>query len=885
MLCSALPKTTYPHIQYIRIPPIDVVGYSQFIIASLNNYVETGHCLIVQSDGFILDATRWKDQFLQYDYIGAPWPEYVDLMPPGSGRMRLNKNSVGNGGFSLRSKKLLEITSRIDLDDLNFPLKSEDLVICHYLYDEMRAAGIRFAPPELAALFSIESDGIYAQSLTSVFGFHGKHWLETFRAGASAMQPSIRTTQQMLARAIAAHQAGNIAQAEFFYKQVLQVDEKQFDALHMLGVVEGQRGNFSAGLRRINEALCIRPDSPDAMINLARMQSELGDNTSAIAAYEKALVINPRSALAHNNLSIVLRRQRRLEEALAHCDKAVEIERNYADAWNNRGNVLFDLDRLSEALASYDCALALQPKLASAHLGRGNVLQLIMRPDEALTAYDKALAIKPNYAEAWYGRGMATGRLARPEESYASCAKAFAIMPDLPYAEGERLYAKMRICNWDNIESEGEKLVAAVGRGVRRSRPGPLLLTNASPAIQKKCAELYTANHFPASAQPLWPRERHRDGRIRLAYMSPDFRSHPVSYLTVGMFEAHDRSRFETTAVSLSPDVNDPMQLRLRAAFDRFLDVQMRTDSEIAEALAELEVDILVDLGGLTENARPGVLRRHAAPIQVNYLGYSGTVGMDCVDYIIGDCVVTPPEHAAFYTEKIVQLPGTYLVNDAQRAIAGLTPTRRECGLPEDAFVFCCFNNSAKIAPATFNVWMKLLKAVDNSVLWLSDTNAPARSNLCREAEKAGVQPQRLIFALRLPDMAEHLARQRQSDLFLDTLPYNAHTTASDALWAGVPVVTCLGTTFAGRVAASLLHAIGLPELVTESLQAYEMMALKIAGDPALRASLKDTLARNRASFPLFDTARFTRHIEKAYLTMWRLHLDGKPPQSFVVDP
>jgi predicted O-linked N-acetylglucosamine transferase (SPINDLY family) len=698
------------------------------------------------------------------------------------------------------------------------------------------------------------------------------------------MQRSITNNQGLLARALAAHQAGNVSEAEFLFKLVLQSDKKQFDALHMLGVIEGQRGNFAAGLRRLNEALRIRPNAADALINLGRVQSELGDNAGAIATYRKVLSLNPRSALAHNNFSVVLYRQRQLEEALAHCDAAIGIARDYADAWNNRGNVLFGLERWNDALESYDRALILQPRLAEAYLGRGNVLHQLKRYDDALAAYDSALAINPSHAECHFGRGNVLNVLQNREDEFAAYAKAFALKPDLQNAEGARLFAKMRICDWDNLEAECAHLVAMAAQGLPRSTPFTMIATSVSPADQMKCAERYMADRFPASPHPLWRGECYRHERIRVAYLASEFHNHVVAYVTAGMFEAHDRSRFEITAVSFGPDSDDEMRSRLRRAFDRFLDVRTRSDQEIAEVLRDLEIDIAVDLTGFTGFARTSILARRVAPVQVSYLGFAGTMAASYVDYIVADHTVIPPEHSAFYTEKVVRLPDTYQVYDAKLAIAPLTPPRDQLELPAEGFIFCSFNNAYKIRPETFDVWMRLLKQVEGSVLWLFLENAAVSRNLRREAERRGVAPERLVFAPHFP-LPEHLARHRQADLALDTLPYNGHATTSHALWAGVPVVTCLGTTFAGRVAASVLRAAGLPELVTESLEDYEALASKIASEPAYCASLKDKLARNRQAFPLFDTERFTRHLEAAYTTMWQRSQSGAPPQSFAVEP
>ena len=731
------------------------------------------------------------------------------------------------------------------------------------------------------------------------------------------MRPSVSQSEQILARAFAAHKAGDIAQAEFFYKLVLQADKKQFDALHMLGVIEAQRGNFAAGLGRLKEALRIRPRAVDALINLGRMQSGLGDHRNAEETFKKALALDPRSVLAHNNVSIVLRRLGRFDEALAHCDIALKLEPNYADAWSNRGNVAFDLDRFDEALADYGKAIALQPNhaqaylgrgnalaesnrydeavaaydraltinpnLAEAHFGRGNIMHLLTRHSEAVAAYDRALAVVPDYAECHRGRGEALASLRQYDEAVAAFDRALAIDPKLAYAEGARLFAKKQICDWAGSAAECAHFAAAVELGAQKAQPFIMLVASESPAAQLRCAQLYVADKCSPATQPLWRGERYRHDRIRLGYLSGDFRLHPVALLLAGMFEAHDRTRFETTAISFGPDSPDEMRTRLRGAFDRFVDVRSQGDREIAQLIRDLEIDIAVDLAGFTAQSRPNVLAARSAPIQVNYLGYSGTMGASYMDYIVADRTVIPPEHTAFYAEKIAWLPDTYMANDAGRRIAELTPTRRECGLPDEAFVFCCFNNAYKITPAIFDIWARLLRATENSVLWLSAASVTAELNLRRELEQRGVSAQRLIFAPRLPDLAEHLARQRQADLFLDTFPYNAHTTASDALWAGLPVVTCLGSAFAGRVAASLLRAIGLPELVTESLSDYEALTLKLAREPSLVAALKVRLVRNRASFPLFDTVRFTRGIEAAYTAMWQRQQRDEPPQSFAV--
>jgi protein O-GlcNAc transferase len=694
--------------------------------------------------------------------------------------------------------------------------------------------------------------------------------------------PPIPQIQQMLARAVAAHQAGNLAQAEFLYKAVLQADKKQFDALHMLGVIEGQRGNFAAGIELLDRALRIRPKSPDALVNLGRMQGELEKYTEAAVTYEKALALDRRSPLANSNISIVLRHLKQYDEALAHCDRALVLAPDYADAWNNRGNILFDLDLFDEAMIDYGKAIALQPALARAHLGRGNVLVEFRRHAEAIAAFDRALAANPNLAEAWFGRGIALEMLQRHEDAFRSRDKAFVLKPDLKYAAGSRLYSKLQICDWTNLDAEVAQLSAQLREGKLSSLPFMILPLPLSARDQLQ----YTASYVRElrSFPQIWNDEIYSHDRIRIAYASSDLREHPVGHLTAGLFEHHDRSRFEITAISLGPEEDSPVQRRIKAGFDRFIDCRLQNDQAVADLIRNLEIDILVDLNGYTYDSRRGIFARRAAPIQVNYLGYAGTMGADYYQYIIADRTVVPQEHFDFYSEKVVWLPDTFLVTDDRAAPSDHTPARGEFGLPEAGFVFCCFNQSIKLSPAIFDVWMRLLRAVEGSVLWLRDNGAAASTNLRDEAVRRGVSDERLVFAPRVPLLADHLARQRQADLFLDTLNYNAHTTASDALFVGVPVVTRIGEAYAARVGASLDRAIGLPELVTESLEDYEALALKIANEPSLLASLKSKLARNRKDFPLFDTARFTRNLEAAYTIMHERYRRGEAPESFAAD-
>jgi len=414
----------------------------------------------------------------------------------------------------------------------------------------------------------------------------------------------------------------------------------------------------------------------------------------------------------------------------------------------------------------------------------------------------------------------------------------------------------------------------------------PIQATAIVPSVSDQliCSRIWAADQSPPAAEPLWRGENYRHERIRLAYLSADFHSHATAALMAGVFEAHDRQRFETIAVSYGPDDGSFMRARLTSAFDRFLDVRNKSDLEIGRMLRAHEVDIAIDLKGYTQDSRSGILALRAAPVQVHYLGFPGTMGAPYVDYILADRTVIPAEHVSQYSERIVTLPDSYQCNDRARPIAPVTPSRADAGLPETGFVFCSFNNSFKIGPQLFDLWMRLLKQVDASVLWLLQDNPAAARNLKREAERRGVAADRLVFAPR-DNLDRHLARQRLADLFLDTLPYGAHTTASDALWAGVPVLTCAGDTFAGRVAASLLHAAGLPEMITYTLDDYEELALKLVRDAGTLSAITRKLRDNRETSPLFDTVRITRHLEAAYTHMWERSQRGESPEHFAVAP
>jgi protein O-GlcNAc transferase len=657
------------------------------------------------------------------------------------------------------------------------------------------------------------------------------------------------------------------------------------------------RGNALYELKRhddafaaYDKALALRPDLAEAWLGRGNVLYELKRLDEALAAYDKALSQKPDLAGAWLVRGNLLNKLKRHDGALAAYDRALSLKPDLAEAWLGRGNVLrddvfsSDLQRHDEAFAAYGRALALKPDLAEAWLGQGNVLNEIERYDEASSAYDKALALKPDLAGAWIGRGNLFLVFRRHGEAFAAYDKALALTPDAVGLEGSRLAAKMQICDWESLESDCEHLIESIRNKKENSDPFILLGVDCTADDQYNCARLWIDKRYPPAQRPPKSQreEIYKHDRIHIGYVSADFHDHATARLMAGVFEKHDRSKFDITAISIGPDDNSPMRRRLEKSFERFVDARMLSDAEVARQIRVAEVDILIDLKGFTRDARTNIFASRAAPIQVNYLGYPGTMGASYFDYLIADSIIIPTSHHHGYSEKIVCLPNSYQANDTSRNISDRTFTKAECGLPSQGFVFCCFNNNYKFTPRVFDPWMRILKSVEGSVLWLYVENATAVANIRKEAGLRGIDPARLVFAESMP-LPDHLARHRLADLFLDTLPCNAHTTASDALWAGLPLLTQIGETFAGRVAASLLSAVDLPELIVETPEQYERMAIELAMRPEKLRAIKSRLAEQRIASPLFDTGRFTRHIEAAYIAMYERYQAGLEPDHILV--
>ena len=650
-----------------------------------------------------------------------------------------------------------------------------------------------------------------------------------------------------------------------------------------------RRADAYLHLDRLNEALAdydgavaLAGQNADAWHNRGVALSRLKRSDEALSSYERALAFRPEFAEAWNNRGSALLELKRLSEALASYERVLRLRGNWAEAWKNHGVVLLSLQRYPDALADFEQALALKPDFAEVCEQQGNAFSRIQRYEDALLSYERALALNPESIEALAGLANTLANLGRFEDSAERCRTLLERAPEYPYAKGLLMHCRLHSCDWRGFEEARAEIALDLEAGKRVIPPFGNIAISVSAEDQLRCSEIRVADICPPAAEPLWRGECYRHERVQIAYLSADIRIHAVAFLVAGVLEQHDRAKFEITGVSLGPDDKSDIRARIVRAFDRFIDARGLGDAEIAKQLHELEIDIAVDLTGFTQASRPGILSHRFAPMQVNYLGYPGTLGAPYVDYIIADRTVIPESDRTFYREKVVYLPHAYQCNDNKRLVSGRVPSRREVHLPEDGFVFCCFNNNYKILPETYDVWMRVLKRVPQSVLWLLEDNAVAAEKLRGEAEKRGIARERLVFVPRAMP-SDHLARQSLADLFLDTLPYGAHTTASDALWMGVPVLTKIGTTFAGRVAASLLRSVGLSDLVTESYEAFEELAVKLAQNRELLAGVKTRLKNNRDSTPLFDTVRITRDLEAAYAKMLQRHRDGRGPESFAI--
>jgi protein O-GlcNAc transferase len=671
-----------------------------------------------------------------------------------------------------------------------------------------------------------------------------------------------------------ATQAGDFDEAEAMFRRAVELKPDAAEAHYNLGFILQERGKLDAAIEAYRRALALRPDMAQAYTNLGVALQHQGKLDDAIAAFRQAVAGNPNHADAYFNLGAVLRLQNHVDEAAAAYRRVVELDPSHAAARNNLALMLSENGELSAAEALQRQAVGLWPDYAEGHNNLGALLLDQGRPQQALDALRAALKLRPDYPEAYLNMGNALRELGSLAEAIDAYRRAVALRPTYAEALAQLVYHRARACDWSDPGAE-ETLLSAVRQNVARIPPFMLIPTAATAADQLRCARKWV-EHFAVPEQQVFQHHAApRAGRLRVGYLSSDFHDHATAYLISEMIERHDRAHFEIHGYSYGTDPGGTMRARLVAAFDRFTDIDALSHRDAAARIRADEIDILVDLKGHTYRARPKILAFRPAPVQVNYLGFPGTMGAPFVDYIVADDFIVPRNRQTLYAETLAYLPDCYQPNDTRRDVAA-APSRAACGLPPQGFVFCAFNNSFKTTPTFFAIWMRLLQQVPGGVLWLLESNALVRRNLGAAAVAAGVDPDRLVFAPMLPH-GQHLARHRHADLFLDTLPCNAHTTASDALWAGLPVLTCAGETFAGRVAGSIVGAAGLAELVTNSPRDYEALALALARDPARLAAVRSRLCVGRKTLPLFDTAKRTRDLEALYGRMAETWRSGRP--------
>jgi predicted O-linked N-acetylglucosamine transferase (SPINDLY family) len=737
------------------------------------------------------------------------------------------------------------------------------------------------------------------------------------------LKPKTRRSEDaldsLMQTAANATQAGDLDAAIAAYTRLIELDPDNALAHYKRGNLYKDQGRSEWAIESYDQAIRLDPGHARALCNRGVVLDRLDRLEDALRSYDGALSIDPADAFSHHNRGAVLRKLDRRDEALASFDRAIALKPDYAEAHCDRGTLLQDLKQWDAALRSYERSIEIHPGLSLAYFNRGVLFQAMKSSARSLADYDKAIELDPGNSDAHCNRGVLLGELKRHQEGLAAIDRAIELSPESvsahfsraetlmelkrfeealvsydraiqlkrthPFLMGSRRFAKMMLCDWTDIEADTEELRAALADGLPVAPPFQVIALVDDPDVQRRAAQIWTRKVCPTDpSSPSIARPTRRQ-KIHVGYFSADFHEHPVSLLMSEVFETHDRSNFEVTAFSFGLDTQDPVRKRLERGFDRFLDVRKMSDAQANTLAREHRIDIAVDLGGHTADARTGIFAMRAAPVQVNYLGYSGTMGADYIDYLIADPVVIPPSLSHHYTEKIAHLPNCFLPNDSTREIAGSEYTRAQCGLPPGGFVFCCFNNSYKITPAVLDAWAGILVRVEHGVLWLSRHHPAATENLRRQAANRGIDPARLVFAERAPSQPEYLARLRLGDLFLDTLPYNAHATAIDALWAGLPVLTRSGETFAGRVATSLLHAIDLPELVTSSTHDYVELAVALATNPARLRSIRRRLAENRRNAPLFDTAAITRDLEALYRRMHGRSIAGLPPEPMFSAP
>ena len=709
------------------------------------------------------------------------------------------------------------------------------------------------------------------------------------------------------------HSSGKLDQARKTYQLILSKSPGNFDALFLYGTLEAQSGNHKTAIDLLLQAHKIQPNQINCLMNIANIYKEINNYEISQSYYEKALVIDAINFKLNYDYAVLLLLMRNCNKALNHLgiaekseknscqlwfmralaylqlndnansrlcfDKAININPEFDEAYLNRGNLYSELRKFDKALDDFQKAIDLNPNRSEAYFNRGNVYHTLRKYDEAIINFTTAITLKPDYSAAYLNLGSALIGLKQWESVLICYLKALELDPEGPYLLGLCLHYKTTLCQFADFD-EGLDLCTSMLTEKRKViLPFPALAIYDDPEIHLNVASTYSQQFKKGIPKSFI---QHKNNVIRIGYYSADFREHAVSYLIAEVFELHDRSKFEIYAFSFGQHEGDFMRERLKNTFDQFYEINQMSDDEIVDLSRELKIDIAVDLTGYTGDCRTGIFARGCAPVQVNFLGYPGTMGTDFHHYIIADQIVIPKYEQVFYSEKVIYLPNSYQPNFSNKLISDKVYTRQEFGLSENSFIYCCFNNNYKILPATLDSWAKILKSVDESVLWLLEDNRNASVNLKNELSSRGINPNRIYFAQRMP-VRDHLARHHLADLFLDSHPYNAHTTASDALWMGLPVLTYPGRSFASRVASSLLNALDIPELIKNSKEEYEQMAIELGKNKNELLKIKNKIEVNKFSKPLFNPKLFTNDLETAFEKIHLRHLDGLEPDHLYI--
>ena len=746
--------------------------------------------------------------------------------------------------------------------------------------------------------------------------FNKKQYAEVIKISERYLQIYPKDASLWNINGAANEELGRLDDALIAYKKAITINPNNPEYYNNFGTILEKKGKFEEAIKVYNKALHIRPDYAEAHYNMGNAYKGQGELEQAIESLGKALTFNPKYTQAYNNLGNILHQQGKIDEAIEMFQKAISISPNRPELYCNLGNSFRDNNNLSEAINNYSKSLSIKFDFLEPYNEIGNILRNNSKIDEAIEIYDKGLNIDPQNWKLLNNLGIAYHKKGDMEKAiYAFKAslnsnynstevlnnlgdayknqgktvdaiymynKALVISPDFETVRSQKLHQQANICDWNSIEDD-RIFISQLGVQKQFVTPWSLLSLEDNPLNHKKRSEIFAKIKYPQKAIPLNTLISKYKKRIRIGYFSSDFYDHATMRLMSKILTLHYRQKFEVFAYSYDLEKNDEMKTNLINSVDVFDDVSQMSDKDVALLARQDEIDIAVDLKGYTHKSRSGIFAYRAAPIQINYLGYPGTMGADFIDYLIADLTIIPEEYRNYYSEEIIYMPHSYQPTNNNRLISQKEMTRSDMGLPEDSFVFCCFNNSYKITSVEFDIWMNLLKQVEGSVLWLLKTNKWAQANLRKEAENRGVNQDRIIFAEKLPQ-AEHLARQKLADLFIDTFNVNAHTTASDALWGGLPVVTKIGKGFASRVAASLLNAIDLPELVTDNEKDYESLILELAHNQEKLIKIKDRLVMNRISKPLFDSEMYTKHLENGYQQIYQNFIDGNKPKTININ-